>query len=43
MAEKYKTSEKDYKEHPEKSTGTFKVDLQSSREGVCGKIVNELC
>lgn len=37
MAEKYKTSEKDYKEHPKKSTRTFKADLQSSREGVSAK------
>jgi len=30
MAEKYKTSEEDYKEHPKKSARTFKADIQSS-------------
>jgi len=30
MVEKYKTSEKDYKEHFKKSTRTNKVDLEFS-------------
>jgi len=29
MAQKYETSEKNYKEHPKKSARTFEADIQS--------------